>query len=385
MDEIETQIMDGRNALACRNLNKLLSWKADPTGATVYLLGSCELARGSPQAAHKAWARVVPGTAYFEKAIRGRMRLLHEAGQPAAAEQLVFDAANDRRNDRTAVLMSLVPMFRVLGRIDEAERLIEERWEHLNSLGEGALEPAIKLVWLHIELALKAIPVEDIRAFLEQAARLAPEDDRVWLGRANLAIRTGAYDEAQRWLDECQRRRPDDAAVWHARLDWAIATSETDVIEQAMVHLSATAVKPVELRRINALLAAKKGDVQEERRELEGLLLSADPRDLAAFNRLVQLLEKDRQPEQTAALRHKKEEMDWLQARYEKLYARQQPIRDSLEMARLAEHLGRQFEARGFRAIAVAHKMDRKDVHNQPRRLRQTATTIAINASSRFP
>ena len=103
----------------------------------------------------------------------------------------------------------------------------------MNALGEGALEPAIKLLRQHIELTWKATPVENLRALLDQAARLAPEDDRVWLGRANLAIRTGAYDEAGRWLDACQRRRPDDVPVWRARLSWGIATNRIDVVQQA--------------------------------------------------------------------------------------------------------------------------------------------------------
>ena len=84
---------------------------------------------------------------------------------------------------------------------------------------------------MHIELTLKATPVETVRACLDQAARLAPDDDRVWLGRANLAIRTGAYDEAERWLDACQQRRPDDVPVWRARLSWGIATNRIDVVQ----------------------------------------------------------------------------------------------------------------------------------------------------------
>ena len=109
MEEIESQIVAGRYAIACRNLDKLLSWKADPNGGIVYLLGSCELARGRTQAAVEAWARVVPGSAFSERAIRGRMRLFHEAGQLAAAERLINDAAEDPRNDRTALMAFLVP------------------------------------------------------------------------------------------------------------------------------------------------------------------------------------------------------------------------------------------------------------------------------------
>ena len=72
MEEIESEIVAGRYAIACRNLDKLLSWKADPNGGIVYLLGSCELARGRNQAAAEAWERVVPGSAFSERAIRGR-------------------------------------------------------------------------------------------------------------------------------------------------------------------------------------------------------------------------------------------------------------------------------------------------------------------------
>ena len=57
-------------------------------------------------------------------------------------------------------------------------------------------------------LDTEAFPVEGVRRFLEWAGREAPADDRVWLGRANLATRMGLYDEAASWLDRCESRRP---------------------------------------------------------------------------------------------------------------------------------------------------------------------------------
>jgi hypothetical protein len=48
----------------------------------------------------------------------------------------------------------------------------------------------------------------------------APADDRVWLGRANLAIRTGRNGEAAGWIDACRRLRPTDPAVVRAWLEW---------------------------------------------------------------------------------------------------------------------------------------------------------------------
>jgi thioredoxin-like negative regulator of GroEL len=351
MEVIESEVLARRYANACHNLDKLLSWKADSNGGIVYLLGSCELARGRIKAAGDAWTRVVPGSAFSERAIRGRARLFHEAGQYAAAEQLINDAALDPRNDRTALLVLLVPMFSDQGRINEAERLIENHWEHLNALGEGALEPAIKLVRQHVELGMKPARVETIRAILDQASKLAPNDDRAWLGQANLAIRTGAHDEAERWLDACQRRHPDDVPVWIARLHWAVATKRIDVVQQALTHIPATESNPAQVHRVNAWLAAQRGDVADERRELE-LWVAADPAAVAALDRLAEFAAKDSQPARAAELLRKKADIDRSLARYMKLHERKQPIRDAVKLARLAEQLGRRFEARVFLAIA---------------------------------
>ena len=225
-----------------------------------------------------------------------------------------------------------MPIYSQLGRLDEAERLIEERWKHLNETGEGASEPAIDLVRMHIELTLKPNPVENVRAYLDEAASRAADDDRVWLGRANLAIRTGAYDEAERLLDACLKRRPEDVPVWRARLNWGIATNRIDVVQQALEHLPAEDSTSAQVHRLKAWLAAKRGDVATERRELERLI-AEDPADLTALDRLAQLAEKEGQPAQAAELLRKKAEIDRLRARYEKLYDRNQPIRDAEEMA----------------------------------------------------
>jgi tetratricopeptide (TPR) repeat protein len=351
MEDIESEVIAGRYAIACRKLDRLLSWKKDSNSGIVYLLGSCELARGKINAAGDAWARVVPGSAFSDRAIRGRVRLFHESGQYAVAEQLINDAVRDPRNDRTALLALLLPALSELGRIDEAEQLIKDRWERLNALGEGALEPAIKLVRQHVELGMKVAPIETIRAILARASKLAPDDDRVWLGQANLAIRTGAHDDAQRWLDACQRRRPDDVAVWRARLTWAVATKQIDVVKQALPHIPATEANPTQLHRVNAWLAAQRGDIAAERRELE-LLVAADPAAVTALDRLAELAEKDRQPARAAELLRERANIEQALARYLKLHDRKQPIRDAVELARLAERLGRRFEARVFLAIA---------------------------------
>jgi enediyne biosynthesis protein E4 len=215
----------------------LLDWNPDTNGRIHYLLGSCELTRGRIEAAERAWASVVPGTEFSERAIWGRMLLLQNEGKIAEAEELVSEAANDRRNDRASLMVGLVPIMIDLGRQDEAAELIERRWEDLNSLGRGALDPAIKLLLDHVEVTTGMAAIDVARTLLDGPGRLAPDDDRVWLGRANLAIRTGDMNDAERWLNQCEKKRPDDRAVWRARLQWAMATKHVDAVERAMTHL----------------------------------------------------------------------------------------------------------------------------------------------------
>jgi tetratricopeptide (TPR) repeat protein len=367
MAKVESEIMTGRFGLAVRDLEELLDWKRDPDGGLAFLLGCCEQSRGKKESAVDAWLRVPPGSAYADRAISACMRLFQDGGRLAPAESFIKEAARHPRNESTAVLTLLVPSYEQQGRIDEAERLLEARWERWNELGEGASEPAIKLVRQHIDLTWNPAPAETVRAVLDQAGRLDPEDDRIRLGRANLAIRTGAYDEAKKWLDAL-RGRDEDVPVWRARLNWGIATGRDDVVQEALTHLPASDSTPAQVHRLKARLAANRGDVATERRELERLCAS-DPADPTALVRLAQLAEKEGQPARAAELLRKKLDIDRLRARYDKLHKRRQPVRDAAEMAHLAEQLGRGFEARAFLTLAISEDPDREDLRRNLQRV----------------
>ena len=45
--------------------------------------------------------------------------------------------------------------------------------------------------------SINPVPIEKIWPALEKAAEISPDDDRIWLGRANLAIRTGEFAKAK--------------------------------------------------------------------------------------------------------------------------------------------------------------------------------------------
>jgi thioredoxin-like negative regulator of GroEL len=367
MAAVDFEMAAGKFGMAARTLEQVLAGRPQADEAA-YVLGLCEQARGKPQAAQQAWARVAPGSAFFHRAILAGLRLFHDTGQLAASERLVTTAAQDPRADRTDLRVLLVPIFSQIGRSDEAERLIEDRWEHLLEIGEATPEQSIKLVRLHIELTGKAPSPDALRIYLDQVGRLSPDDDRCWLGRAHLAIQTGALDEAKGWLDACLWRRPEDAPVWRASLKWGLASQRVDVVRQAMKHLPAAEATHAAVDRLNAWLCARRTDVECERQALERLNAD-DPGDATAALRLVQLAEKGGQPEVAARSRQHSEQTDRLRIRYQELYDRTQHMRDAEEMARIADQLGRWFEARVFLTLALVSQPERTDLKSDLKRV----------------
>ena len=213
---------------------------------------------------------------------------------------------------------------------------------------------------------------ESVRDFLDRAERLAPADDRIGLGRANLAIRQGAFAEAANRIDACLRRHPEDVPAWRARLDWAMATGRVAEAREALDHLPAAEASPAELYRLAAWFAARRGDVASERRSLQQLA-EADPADGAAFDRLAELAVREGQPARAAELRRRKAELDQLKAQYQELLLRDQPVRDAAKMADLAEQLGHWFEAKVFASVALATEPGRDDLRAALARLKSRA------------
>ena len=365
--EARDDIEAGRHATAARKLSAFLAQRPDSDEAA-FLLGTCEKATGRLHAAAEAWHWVRPGSPFAPRAIQKLVELEVEAGQFAAAEQLVEQAMDDPRNDATALPLFLGPIYWLQGRIVDAEQSIEARWRHFERPGAGASEKAIDLVRLHIELTRKPLPVESVRQGLDDAGRLAPDDHRVWLGKANLAIRTGMYDQAERWIVACLARSPRDVAVWRSRLDWAVATNRVTEARDALKHLPVDASPPAQVHKVAAWLASRRGDRESERQALEHLI-SADPADSAALDRLAALATERGDAKRAEQLRQQKTEIERLRARYQSLYERYQPVRDAAEMATLGDRLGRRFEARAFKTLAVAIDPDRDDLKRELARL----------------
>jgi tetratricopeptide (TPR) repeat protein len=373
MAQVDEAMATGRNAVAARDLSAILAWRPNADRAT-YLLGVCEKARGRPKEADAAWAGIPPDSPLIGRAVLGRIDLLTDRGQLADAEQLVERVIAGRGEDGSAVAMLLIPTLVQEGRTEEAKQLIVSRWRSLNDKGEGATEQAINLARLHMELSWNPPPVDALRGYLEQAGRLAPDDDRIWLGRANLALRAGSNDEAARWIDACLKRRPEDPSVWRAWFEWAMRDNRFDDVRSALKRLPAQPPTAPERHRISAWLAAAQGDVTTERRELESLIDKA-PEDFEALDRLEKLATTETTATITADLRQRRTDIERAQARYRELYARNQPSRDAPEVARLAERLGHRFEAIVFLTAAIADDPDDDALREALHRLEITTRT----------
>jgi enediyne biosynthesis protein E4 len=360
MADIQIQIDNGRHSIAARKLTELLAWKSDSDQA-VYLLGICEKARGRPKEAAEAWSRVPPGSPFASRAIQARAGLEIDRGRLAEAERLIEKALADHKADQLVLGTLLGQLYLAEGRVDEALRLNEAIWHQMRESGGITPLAAIPLVRDHIGMQWNSTSVDLIRSSLDMAGRSAPDDDRVWLGKANLDIRVGSFEDAANLIDACLRRRPDDVSIWRSRLNWAVATGRVQEVVDALTHVPAKELMPADLHRLHSWMAARRGDADAERQSLE-LLIATTPGDIAAIDRLAELEVKRGQVARADELRKRKNSIDQAEARYRKLYVRNQPTRDAAEMARLAEGLGRRFEAEVFETLAAALNPVRADL-----------------------
>ena len=200
------------------------------------------MARGRTQAAAEAWARVKPGSPFAPPAILGNMQIQMERGQlrRGGADHQRCTGRSSASTDRACRSCS-GPIYCQQGRLDETLRLIEMRWEALepggrrsfgagDQSGSGTHRSPTEPDPYRCRLAPSSI----------RPGGWQPSDDRIWLGKANLAIRVGLV---RRGRDAgsmlCLRRRPDDASVWRGRLDWAVGSNRVAEAREAVRHLPA--------------------------------------------------------------------------------------------------------------------------------------------------
>jgi hypothetical protein len=136
-----------------------------------------------------------------------------------------------------------------------------------------------------------------------------------------------------------------------------------DAARLALGHLSIREYGAAQIRLLRPWFAARQGDVTAERRALEQAV-ALDSRDPASLTRLAELTYQGGDVEAAARLRRRKAEVDADRERYFRLYKQNRFSDRLVELAELAERLGRRFEARGFWDLVA-----REDPANRPARL----------------
>ncbi|RUL89112.1 FG-GAP-like repeat-containing protein [Tautonia sociabilis] len=344
LEEARAAMLDGRHATARRRLVALVERRPRHPEA-LYLLGLSEQAMGHPEAAEEAWGRIP------EAAPERGLALLHWAdieqyrGRLADAEDRLRAALEIPGAHRPMARWALVRLIRPQGRFDEAGRIFRE------GLVEHP-EPVEALRVLY-QLETDAFPIDLVRRDYELAHRLAPEDDRVWLGLAHLAARSGHFDEAEKWLDRCRSRRPDDPVVWRARLDWALAAHRPEAAAEAIAHLPARAGPEGEAEELTlrAWFARLEGDRPAERRALEAVD-RLDPSRPEVIDRLAALAAEEGRAEAAAGYRAVRERLERDRERYVALLRAEDPASRFRELSQAAAALGRRFDAAAWLALA---------------------------------
>jgi tetratricopeptide (TPR) repeat protein len=352
LEQARRDVAEGRPAIARRRLTDLVR-RRPAWDEAHYQLGLCEEARGQPDAALAAWSHVSAASPWNRKSAIARARILTYVGRYADAETVLLAVPRGRDEESALARQALERLYQIQGRRREIRELLVESWA-------DSADPGDVLRRLYL-LDDPVFPVESVRRVLEGAAR---DDDRVWLGRANLASWSGQLEEAGRWLDACLAKRLDDPAVWSARLDWARSTNDLDEFRRALEHLPASWFSPPEILRLRCWLAGRTGDGPLERRELLALT-AEEPGDTAAWERLAELALTDGRRDEVERLRRTKAEMSARRERYATVNKMETRNRHAEELAQLAEALGRKVEARGWSLIR-AGRAAREELRPSP-------------------
>jgi tetratricopeptide (TPR) repeat protein len=218
LGRVEHEVQAGQIASARSRLGRLSALGLGGVEAR-YWRAACEEAEGQTDAALATWAAIPRGSKRFANASLRRARLALELGRFAEVEAALGPTEFSRTSQASAMRDSLLQQVDLFtGQFDSLRCRIEGEWG-------GPGNPAEILRKRYLVDNPRSFPVDALRSRLEEAGRLAPEDDRVWLGKAYLAIRTARFAEAEDWLKRCLRRRPEDPVVWRDddRIDLFVA------------------------------------------------------------------------------------------------------------------------------------------------------------------
>ncbi len=306
--------------------------------------GDCEDALGQTSKAVESWSKIVDGSSESGE-VDFRLGSIYQGkGRLAQAEERFSCALRHPGSHQQNARRRLITVLKYQGRIREVRSLIQADWQS----GSSPVD-VIRELW---EIDYTVYPIEGVRNFLDRAGKSLPNDDRIWLARANLATRLGEFDEAEKWLNKCRQVRPDDPAVWQSRLEWALAADRMDAAAEPLARIVASSWNEDDIQALRARFAASRRDTKTER---DALLkqLAGDLHDSRPINRLAELATLDGDRETAARLQARSLDFEKARDSYMTTLGLDDPAPKARELASLAERLGRRFEARAWWIFAA--------------------------------
>ena len=348
LENAREALRDQRYAAARDRLARLADvWSND--GEVFVLLGESELARGDRKAALAAWARVRPESSHFARAALLAATQYINTGHYRPAEDVLRKALEPApASIRYDLERALCRLYRFEGRTDDVRRVLRGSWRR-------SPDPAgiLRELWF---LDTTPVPVEALQLALDKAD---DTDDRVWLGRANLATLTGRFNDAARWIERCLNRSSGDAAVWSARLDHALATDDLAGFWLAADHLPASPFDAQAVHALRAWIAARHHDDMLERNELAEVVGTIGG-SARALERLSLLTFEAGEHEKAARLRQRKADADHAQGEIRKMMLDGEELAPRADqLARYCQTLGRNFDTAAWTLLAAANRQNR--------------------------
>jgi Flp pilus assembly protein TadD len=348
--QCRSELAQAQQELAARRLGSALArlvrlaerWPG--RGDVEYLLGACEMARGHPDAALAAWNRVPAEAQEGPLAALSIGRHALKTGRYGLSEKCLERASRAGGDVGREARRLLGRLYWITGRVDQQKRLLRDDAEH-------ARDPTsiLQTLWA---IDHDFYPIEGVSQALAEANHAAPDDDRVWLATADLAMRQARYDEAADLLARCEKARPNDAGIWRARLEWAKSAAHPDEFLRAASHLPGSNFTQAEVLGFRAWLAAQQGDTAAERTALLELI-ALKPADDWALERLADLAAAEGDLERTGDLRRRKAAVDAARDRYITLIKVTDIAPHVAKLARAAEDICRWFEAKCWWRLAA--------------------------------
>jgi enediyne biosynthesis protein E4 len=335
---------------ALRRLESLAAsrskWVSGDEGELNYWLGKCRWAVGRRDEALATFACVPEAGDYGTLSAAFAAEALLKQGHWRAAEERLERALSRGGPGLKDVRDELEQLYRREARFEDAARLLRDGCN-------SAHDPVrvLRALWV---TERGTPPFETIQRALDIGERLDPKDQRVWLGRARVAIQTGRLVEAETWLKRCANP-PTDEPVWRAWLDWARSANRLDVARNALQIIGSERLGPVERLAWRAWFAQRAEDDAAERRALESWL-TLEPRNPVILIRLAELVTKAGDLDRAAVLRGAKSEVDRCLDSYDQRMTDSDAVGDVAErlaLGRLAEGIGRLFDARTWYTLAL--------------------------------